>query len=502
MPLDLAPFSNPRLTEHSVGALLDAHRTTTLPRLTRFWRYYRNPTLNEPDARRHTARPRLAQSLGLPPRLTRPTPSDDRDPADREIVIENDIAWRVHALLDLMLGKPPVLLSNAPDESTRSTIQSILDTTFESSGGIQLLQDAALLCAVFGHADFLLRADNLFNTPIPASARDNPDAAIDLASRLRVELVEPTRAVPLLSRDDYRQLDAYLIHFTRPTANAQPTPDDHSARSSLLASLRNRLAPHSAPAADSVLEIFTADHHQRYENDRLISSAPNPLGVLPVVHIQNLTQPFRYDGLSEVEPLIPLQDELNTRLSDRAHRVTLQSFKLLLAKGLDDDATPRTVSPGQIWTTSNPDASIQSFGGDASSPSEDNHIQQIREAMDKTSAVSPLAAGLLRARIGQLTSENALRITLLGALNKTTRKQVSFGKGLSQLSALILAALDRAGVFRTDPADRAVTIQWPDPVPRDERARLDAARIKLELGVPRERILAELGYAPNPQSLT
>ncbi len=501
MPLDLAPLSNPRLTEQTVRALLDAHRATALPRLTRFWRYYRNPVLNEPGAR-HAAssRPRLAQSLGLPPRLTRPIPTDDREPADREIVIENDIAWRIHALLDLMLGKPPVLLSDAPDEPARNTIQRILDATFESSGGIQLLQDAALLCAVFGHADFLLRTDDLFNSPIPASARDNPDAAIDFASRLRIELVEPTRAVPLLSRDDYRRLDAYLIHFNRP---ASPAADDSHARSTLLTSLRNRIAPAAAPAnSDAVLEIFTASHHQRYENDRLVSSSPNPLGVLPVVHIQNLAQPFRYDGLSEVEPLIPLQDELNTRLSDRAHRVTLQSFKLLLAKGLDDDATPRAISPGQIWTTSNPDASIQSFGGDADSPSEDNHIQQIREAMDKASAVSPLSAGLLRARVGQLTSENALRITLLGALNKTTRKQVSFGKGLAQLSALILAALDRAGVLRTDPADRAVTVQWPDPIPRDERARLDAARIKLDLGVPRERVLAELGYAPNPESIT
>ena len=500
MPLDLAPLSNPRLTEHAVRALLDAHRATTVPRLTRFWRYYRNPVISEPAARRSaSSHPRLAQSLGLPPRLTRPIPADDRDPADREIVIENDIAWRIHALLDLMLGKPPVLLSNAPDESARNNIQRILDTTFESSGGIQLLQDAALLCAVFGHADFLLRTDDLFNSPIPASARDNPDAAIDFASRLRIELVEPTRAVPLLSRDDYRRLDAYLIHFNRP---ASPAAEDHHARSTLLTSLRSRIAPASTTTADSVLEIITASHHQRYENDRLVSGTPNPLGVLPVVHIQNLTQPFRYDGLSEVEPLIPLQDELNTRLSDRAHRVTLQSFNLLLAKGLDDDSTPRTVSPGQIWTTSNPDASIQSFGGDAASPSEDNHIQQIREAMDKTSAVSPLAAGLLRARVGQLTSENALRITLLGALNKTTRKQVSFGRGLAQLSALILAALDRAGVLRTDPADRAVTVQWPDPIPRDERARLDAARIKLDLGVPRERVLAELGYAPNPESLT
>ena len=62
----------------------------------------------------------------------------------------------------------------------------------------------------------------------------------------------------------------------------------------------------------------------------------------------------------------------------------------------------RAVAPGQVWTTSNPDASIESFGADAASPSEDNHIQQLREAMDKTSAVNPIAAGVLRARVGRV----------------------------------------------------------------------------------------------------
>ena len=498
MPIDLTPFADARLDDPTLRALLADHTAGVVPRLSRFWRYYRNPLLHDRDAGAN--RPRLAQSAGLPPRITHPRVDDDRDPADREIVIENDIAWRVHALLDLMLGHPPVLLSTARDEQTRLDVQTILDSLFESSGGINLLQDAALLSSVFGYVDFLLRTDELFATPIPTSARHDPRAAADFATRIRVEVIEPTRAIPLLSRDDFRALDAYIIHFTRAAGHAAPA--EHAP--GMIAALRARLAgPASNDNAETVLEIFSASHHQIHHNDRLVFSAPNPLGVLPVVHIQNLTQPFRYEGLSEVEPLIPLQDELNTRLSDRAHRVTLQSFKLLLAKGLDDDGTvTRSVTPGQVWTTSNPDASIQAFGGDAASPSEDNHIQHIREAMDKASAVNPLVAGLIRARVGQLSSENALRITLLGALAKTTRKQIAFGKGLTRLAELALLALDRAGVYHTDPADRGVSIQWHDPLPRNERDRLDAARLKLQLGVPRERVLAELGYAPNDNAIT
>src|SRR4029078_12703715 len=91
-----------------------------------------------------------------------------------------------------------------------------------------------------------------------------------------------------------------------------------------------------------------------------------------------------YPGASDVEPLIPLQDELNTRLSDRANRITMQSFKMYLGKGIDGfNGVP--VARGRMWVTDNSAADVVEFGGEASSPSEDQHITELREAMDKTS---------------------------------------------------------------------------------------------------------------------
>ncbi|MBC7773545.1 MAG: phage portal protein [Pyrinomonadaceae bacterium] len=217
---------------------------------------------------------------------------------------------------------------------------------------------------------------------------------------------------------------------------------------------------------------------------------------MPVIHIQNVSQPFAYPGISEVEPLIPLQDELNTRLCDRASRVTMQSFKMFLAKGIDGfDKSP--VGPGQVWATDNIEAKVESFGGDAGAPGEDEHIEQIREALDKASGVPPLASGVVRAKIGNLTSENALRVTLMGLLSKTARKRVSYGRGLAEVSRLVLTALNEAGILRTSPSDRGVRVEWPDPLPRDEKDLLTAAKAKIELGIPRERVLSELGYSPN-----
>lgn len=500
MAYRLEPFSDLGLDEALLRLLIDEHVSATRPRLDRLWAYYRNPC----DARGGTGRGAgdwtgrahaLAQEAGLPRRLRGPSVSaaDDRRAARREIVIENDIAWRVQAMVDFMFGKPVAIHSTARDEGTRHAVERAIDAAWEASGGIALFQDMALLGHVFGHVDLLLRADD-------GGAPDGPrgeDDAVLAARRLRIEVVDPRRGIPILDPADYRRILAYVLHVEREMNRVEDRPG--AGRPTWRAIWRGGRAGPGTPrrAVSTIVEVLSPEHWQVYDDERLIGQGPNTAtpGELPIVHVQNIAEPLRYEGLGEVEPLIPLQDELNTRLSDRASRVTMQSFRMYLAKGLDGfDQSP--VEPGAIWTTDNMDASIEAFGGDADSPSEERHIQEVREALDKTSGVPPLASGVVRARIGNLTSANALRITLMGVLSKTARKRVTYGRGIARMCGLILAALHESGALRTDPRDRGVRLAWRDPLPEDLREEIAAARAKTELGVPGDRVLAELGYAP------
>jgi hypothetical protein len=159
--------------------------------------------------------------------------------------------------------------------------------------------------------------------------------------------------------------------------------------------------------------------------------------------------------------MIPIQDELNTRLSDRANRITMQSFKMYLGKGIDG-FTSVPIAPGRMWATDNTEAEVIEFGGDTKSPSEDRHIIELREAMDKVSGVTPIAAGAIRGRIGHLTSAAALRVTMMALLAKTQRKRLTYGQAIARMCELSLAWLDRAGLFPTSPDERQVEIEWSD----------------------------------------
>jgi len=467
------PFSPNHSTLPDLDSLIADHLSREAPRQAKRWRYYRNtPTTTN-------GRETPSQIEGLPERLH---PAEGRS---REVVIENDIAWRVHTLVDFMFGKPVELVSQAPDPQRAAQIRRFLAAVIEVNGGANLLQDLAVLGTVYGHADLMLRVrgGGPFNLADP----------VDAATRFVIEPVDARRGIPSLAEDDYRRLMGFVLRVGVPSESQRPN---------LLERMRNRLnghAPTSSKNTSHRLQVWTADQVvdllelPEGKGYRKISAARNRLGRVPVVHIQNMPQPLSYSGLSEVEPLIPLQDELNTRLSDRANRITMQAFKMYLGRGIDQ-FTERAIAPGQMWHTDNPDASIQEFGGDANTPSEDAHITDIRDAMDKTSGVSPIAAGVIRGKIGNLSSQNAVRLVLMGLLARIERKRVTYGAGLQRLCELILHAADVYGVLPNTPDERRIRVDWPDPVPENQREQIELAQSKIDLGVPRQTVLNELGY--------
>ena len=260
---------------------------------------------------------------------------------------------------------------------------------------------------------------------------------------------------------------------------------------------RNRAAVRSTAIVERehvvVVELITADRGSATKTERARRRGRNSLGELPLVHIQNAAVPFEYAGASDVEPLMPLQDELNTRLSDRANRITMQSFKMYLGKGIENFTT-LPVAPGRMWMTDNDDAEVIEFGGDAACPSEDAHIAELREAMDKTSGVTPIAAGAIKGRIGRLTSAAALRVTMLALLAKTEKKRTTYGAAIERMCELALAWLDRAGLFRDDAGRAPRRDQLAEPAARERAGEARRRpRSKLRLGVPQRGRAARAG---------
>jgi hypothetical protein len=502
MGFDVKIFGDGIDTEY-LEWLVDERASQIQTHFGKMWEYYANPIIDLHKSTGQTAGHKAgesgkcyvqAQEYGLPARITglvrcaeagvfggRPAGDIQR----KEVVVENDIAWRVNAAVDFLFGKPISVVSRSPDGVKRAEIEGIIKAVFSANGGVGFFQDMAVLGGVYGFVDCMVRPGR----EIYGRISDTPsnltyEVVLELARAIGLELIEAPRALPVLDENDYRKVIYYVQHF-------QQARNSLAGSGGVLWRLLGREADRRQVV--SVTEIISAEAWQRYENKELVAEGKLPWGFLPVVHIQNLAQPFYYEGQSDVESLMPIQDELNTRLSDRASRITMQSFKMYLGKGIESFAE-KPISPGVMWCTDNPDAAIEEFGGDEDHPSEGAHIAEMREAMDKISGVTPLVAGVIRSKLGTLTSAVALKLTLMGMLSKTDRKRFTYGEGLKKIARMVLEILDKANIYRTSERDREVEIIFPNPLPENVMEKLEEAKAKKELGVPVEQVLKELGY--------
>ena len=261
--------------EALIAALIDEHERFTLPRLERLWRYYRN-NLAEPDDQGGSLAP-PAQHVGLPSRLIGAgfgsavagslatgvgTLVRERSP-HREIVIENDIAWRIHTLVDFMFPAAPRLRSLAVDASRRGAIEDALQATL---GDLELWQNATLLGSVYGHVDFLVE---LASTP--------PNRHADPRDVLAIHVIEAPRVIGMLNPRDYRVLDAAILRWQQSGDPARPAISRFS-RATMFDRLKSMLAPRLADWRDeqrgrepvAITEVHTATRLRRYENELLV----------------------------------------------------------------------------------------------------------------------------------------------------------------------------------------------------------------------------------------
>jgi hypothetical protein len=523
------------------------------PRLERYLGYYRNhttelaETLPCASSTSFAVRPfRQYQELGLPARITGFRRNADGaaiatgtiDIQRKEVVVENDIGWRINTLVDFAAGRMPAISSTAADPAMREKLTRILQAIFEAAGNAALLQELVLQGAIGGSAwihiqpttRLLRRLSEAADLVRSAEAggegaggegsgsgtggghhdRDIASTgttvtstemeSLDVTRWFRLEIVGASRLCPLPRGGNAGEFAGAALLTTAPMTERP------SVGSGLVERVKSWFARTPANAIQAFsFDLFTPGSWQRFAKGELEAEGPNLLGVVPFVRYVNAGDPAAGSrvgpagsgavdvGAGDVEPLIGLQDELNTRLSDRAYRVTMTSFRMWLGRGIED-FTKRPVGPGQMWSTDNPAATIEGFGGDASTPSEEAHIGEIREALDKISGVPPVAAGVLRAKLGDLTSAVALRVTLIALLARTERKRASLARTMRALVERVLEVLDRAGIVASDPNERGIDINWPTALPESDMDRLREAQAKVSLGIPRDVVLAELGY--------
>ena len=158
MGFELQIFNDGQLETDYIEWLVDEKSVDIQVHFTRLCEYYSNRIVNVNGTGAFKRKINesgccylQAQEYGLPSRITGLVHSTDagvfgsqavKDVQRKEVVIENDIAWRINAAVDFLFGKPISFVSRASESRKRAEIESILKALFSANGAIVPRQHA------------------------------------------------------------------------------------------------------------------------------------------------------------------------------------------------------------------------------------------------------------------------------------------------------------------------------------------------------------------------
>lgn len=262
-------------------------------------------------------------------------------------------------------------------------------------------------------------------------------------------------------------------------------------------------APDGTRLVNTYVEEITNEYVKEWVNDELIRDNPNPLGIIPVVHIPNFPVSGSPWGLSDVDSIIPLNREYNEKATEVSDILNYHASPVTVITGGKPPNLEK--GPAKIWGIMNEKAKVFNLeGGAAGLAPAMEYLDMLRMRMHEYGHVPANALG--EPQPISNTSGVALAIQYMPTMQWYDLKRVQYGDGLKDICRLILKTLflfepetvlydpNTQGIMdeelgqqpRIDPADPEIydiDIEWPPPLPVDKLIKLEEIGQKLSLNL-------------------
>jgi SPP1 family phage portal protein len=171
-----------------------------------------------------------------------------------------------------------------------------------------------------------------------------------------------------------------------------------------------------------------------------ITVVQNPLGFIPVVHTKNTIDDGPY-GVSDLHVMMPLQDALNSLLTDLVLSGHFQAFQRSFLFGAYSDEEI-AMDPGAITLVPGETGSLQTI----QPANMISLLQSIREVVDQICTVTQIPEQAFRGFAGVPISGRALQILFTQLTAKCKEKVANVQNGLGRLNRMILYAAALLGM--------------------------------------------------------
>jgi hypothetical protein len=259
-------------------------------------------------------------------------------------------------------------------------------------------------------------------------------------------------------------------------------------------------------------EILTDDVIEEYVNDELIDSRPNPLGLIPVVHIPNVPVSGSPWGLSDAHDIITINRAYNEISTDVADIINYHASPVTVIVGAK--ASNLEKGAKKVWGGLPKDAQVFNLEGGAQGiDGALKYLELLKRSMHEIMNIPETALGQVQAISN--TSGVALSIQYQPLMNRYSQKIAQYGKGIEKINELALRTLylkepetmlynpDVDGPIKpgqlpqldpNDPISFMNYAHFPQPLPLDKLIALNEIQTKLGMGLEsKEGALRTLG---------
>lgn len=258
-------------------------------------------------------------------------------------------------------------------------------------------------------------------------------------------------------------------------------------------------------------EILTDELIEQYVNDELVDSYPNPIGIIPVVHIPNVSISSSPWGQSDIYDIISLNREMNEKMTEVSDIINYHSAPITIITGAKASQLERGAK--KVWAGLPKDSKVYNLESKGEMSGAMEYIQFLKRVMHEITGVPETALG--QSQPISNTSGVALAIQYQPMMNRYTMKKIHFSKGLESINAIIIrtqavhepesmlwnegqAAMPEADqLTQLDPANPntyRTSCHWQEPLPVDQLIKLNEEQAKMALGLQSKRgAMREMG---------
>ena len=244
-------------------------------------------------------------------------------------------------------------------------------------------------------------------------------------------------------------------------------------------------------------QIWTKDHVTIEDGQNAPVTVPNKYGVIPFVLFPNFPLAGRdmTEAQSDLEDLVPLNIELNTKTSDVSEIIDYYSAPITILYGAKVSALEKGAN--KLWGGLPKDARVQNLELQSDLGASNNYRQDLKSAMHEIGGVPEGALGGKQAISN--TSSVALHIANAPIIERVRVKRGYTGCGVQEVNKLILHIGKREKLIE-QPAEASnkefytTSIKFPDVLPKDKLIELQQIQIEMKQGLEyRKKAMERLG---------